>query len=96
VGREVAYQVGYLPLALRIVAGMVDRPADLADIARRLRTKPILDVLTLEPGARDESVEASFALSYDGLDAQMQSRFRALGAFRAGPVRRGRRGSSLG
>ena len=85
-GREVARLVGYLPLALRIVAGMADRPADLVDIARKLRAKPVLDVLTLEPGERrEENVEASLALSCDRLDAQMQWRFRALGVFAPAP-----------
>ena len=86
-GCEVARLVGYLPLALRIVTGMADRSVDLVDIARKLRTKPVLDVLILAPGQqREENVETSLALSYnDRLDAQMQWRFRALGVFAPAP-----------
>jgi tetratricopeptide (TPR) repeat protein len=85
VGRQVAKQVGYLPLALRIVAGIADRPSDLENIVHQLQTKPILDLLTLKPGDCEKSVEASLVLSYNELDAEMQWRFRALGAFAAAP-----------
>jgi hypothetical protein len=56
---ELAQVVGRLPLALRILAGIADCPADLADILRKLRTKPVLEVLALAKERREESVEAS-------------------------------------
>jgi tetratricopeptide (TPR) repeat protein len=88
--RQVARLVGYLPLALRILAGVADQPGDLADIALKLENRSILDVLALEPGElRDENVEASLKLSYDGLDLHMQQRFRALGIFAPAPFSSG-------
>ena len=84
--REVARLVGGLPLALEIAAGMADMPSDLVEIALKLRTAPMLEVL--ESGRRDDpqhSVRASLSLSYGELNARMQRRFRALGAFAPAP-----------
>ncbi|MEA3396912.1 MAG: caspase family protein, partial [Chloroflexota bacterium] len=84
--QEIARLAGYVPLALELAAGLADDPADLPDVARRLRERPALGVLTMGTGEqRRESIEACFSLSYTALLAEMQRRFRALGAFASSP-----------
>ncbi|MBS1251099.1 MAG: Regulatory protein AfsR [Anaerolineales bacterium] len=85
--REVVDLVEGLPLALDLGARLCDNgPADLPWLAERLKQKPSLDILKLEGReTRQASVEACLALSYAGLDDDLQRRFRALGAFAAAP-----------
>ncbi len=84
--REIAALTDGLPLALELVAGLADSPADLPALAAQLRSKPALDVLRL-PGdeIREKSVEACLALSYNALDPEARRRFRALGVFAPAP-----------
>lgn len=87
--QEIARLLEHTPLALELVAGLVDTPADLSDIARQLVEGPQLSLLQMGPGEiRHESVEASLALSYTALSADMQQRFRCLGAFAPSPFDR--------
>lgn len=84
--REVANLVGHIPLALELAAGLADEPADLPEVARRLRTRPALGALRLGASEqRDQSVEASLSLSYAALPAELQRCFRYLGAFAPSP-----------
>jgi tetratricopeptide (TPR) repeat protein len=76
-----------LPLALELIAGIADSPADLPDLAQKLRTKPTLGVLK-RGTTREHSIEACFTMSYERLDADMQRRFRALGVFAPAPFDR--------
>ena len=63
---------GHLPHALRLAASALAERPDLAieDYVERLRASPL-----------DERVEASLALSYDILDTEAQSLWRALAVF---------------
>ena len=72
-----------LPLALELAAKLCDNgPADLGWVARQLSQKPELDILKLEgQEVRETSMEACLALSYRGLEPDLQRRFRALGVF---------------
>ncbi len=76
-----------LPLALKLVVGQADSPADLPSLVKRLRTQPILDVLK-RGSTRDKSIEVCFTMSYERLDDDMQRRFRALGVFAPAPFDR--------
>ncbi len=86
---EIARATDCLPLALEIAAGLIEGPADLPDLAGRLRAGPSLEVLKM-PGEehREQSVEACLALSYGDLDADLKRRFRALGVFAEAPFDR--------
>ncbi len=87
--RDIAALTEGLPLALELIAGLADSPADLPALAKRLRERPALGVLKLGEGeTREESVEACLALSYTALDADMQRRFRALACFAPAPFDR--------
>jgi hypothetical protein len=78
-----------LPLALELIAGVADSPADLPALAKKLHNKPSLDILKLPGGEkREKSVEACLKLSYDKLDTEMQRRFRLLGVFAPTPFDR--------
>ncbi|MDW8327646.1 MAG: NB-ARC domain-containing protein, partial [Anaerolineales bacterium] len=80
--REIATLTDGLPLALEIIAGLADSPADLPVLAQKLKQQKPLDILKLGSDAgREHSVEACFALSYDALDVETQRCFRALGVF---------------
>jgi tetratricopeptide (TPR) repeat protein len=80
--REIARLTEGLPLALELIAGLADSPADLPVLTGKLREKPALDVLKLLGGeTAEESIEACLAMSYAALDTNMQRRFRALGVF---------------
>ena len=70
----VAAQCDYLPLALRLAAGALHRSRALSpsDLVRRLRDKR----------QRVALVEASFGLSYELLDGELQRRWRMLAIFR--------------
>jgi tetratricopeptide (TPR) repeat protein len=84
--REVVHLVGYVPLALELAAGLADEPADLPEVARRLKTRPTLRALRLGSGEqRDQSVESSLSLSYAALPARLQRCFRYLGSFAPSP-----------
>ncbi|MGQ0602805.1 MAG: tetratricopeptide repeat protein [Anaerolineales bacterium] len=84
--REIAALTEGLPLALELIAGLADSPADLPTLAQQLKQRQSLDFLKLGSGAdRDHSVEACFALSYNALDPETQRRFRALGVFAPAP-----------
>ncbi len=87
--RDIAKLTEGLPLALELIAGVADSPADLPALAKKLKEKPALDILKM-PGdeSREESVEACLALSYTALDADVQRRFRALGVFAPAPFDR--------
>jgi hypothetical protein len=78
--RDIAHLTGGLPLALELIAGIADSPADLPAIAAQLRTRPRLDVLQ-RGETREQSIEMCFTMSYARLDADLQRRFRALGVF---------------
>jgi tetratricopeptide (TPR) repeat protein len=79
---QIARLVGFLPLALELVAGQCDTPEDLPDLAHRLNSRPMLNLLKMPVGEkRETSVEACLALSYNAMDAHLQQQFRALGAF---------------
>ena len=87
------HEVGVLPLAVRLAAGLADAPADLPGIADDLRTQPILAQLAREgsdaPGGdhRQDSVERSFSMSYERLPDDATRRcFRRLGAFAPAPA----------
>jgi tetratricopeptide (TPR) repeat protein len=87
--RDIATLTEGLPLALELIAGLADAPADLTALAKKLREKPALNILKMPGGeTREKSVEACLALSYDKLDADMQRRFRALGVFAPAPFER--------
>jgi len=84
--REIATLTEGLPLALELIAGLADSPADLPALAQQLKHHKPLDTLKLGSGAdREHSVEACFALSYNALDPEAQRRFRALGVFAPAP-----------
>jgi len=84
--REIARLTEGLPLALELIAGLADSPADLPALAKKLREKPALDILKMPGGeTREQSVEACLVMSYTALDADMQRRFRALGVFAPAP-----------
>ncbi len=85
--RELAQLVGYLPLALRIAAALARRrPGNLVRVVEKLRSRPMLGVLKMPKGEpRQKDVEVALALSYGELSAEMQRRFRALGAFALAP-----------
>jgi tetratricopeptide (TPR) repeat protein len=87
--KEIAKLTEGLPLALELIAGIADSPADLPMLAKKLHDKPSLDILKL-PGAekREKSIEACLKLSYDRLDADMQRRFRLFGVFAPAPFDR--------
>ena len=75
---EVAELVGYLPLALQVVAAAAGSPNDLADLARELRE-----------GRRNlDEVDAALAFSVARLDLETQRCFRSLGAFAEAPFRK--------
>ena len=83
---EIAKLTEGLPLALELIAGLADSPADLPTLAKKLKEKPALDILKMPGGeTREESVEACLAMSYTALDADMQRRFRTLGVFAPAP-----------
>jgi tetratricopeptide (TPR) repeat protein len=84
---DIAHLTEGLPLALELIAGIADSPADLPALAQKLRTKPTLDVLK-RGTTREHSIEACFTMSYERLDAEMQRRFRALGVFAPAPFER--------
>jgi hypothetical protein len=84
---DIAHLTEGLPLALELIAGLVDSPADLPDLAQKLRTKPMLDVLK-RGTTREQSIEACFTMSYEHLDADLQCRFSALGVFALAPFDR--------
>lgn len=75
------------PLALMLAARLcLEGLVDLPGVLRRLKQKPTLGVLKLRgTERRDTSVEASFALSYEDLDPDLQRRLRALGIFAPSP-----------
>jgi tetratricopeptide (TPR) repeat protein len=87
--KEIAALTEGLPLALELIAGIADSPADLPALAKKLHDRPSLDILKL-PGdeKREKSVEACLAMSYRALDADMQRRFRLLGVFAPAPFDR--------
>jgi hypothetical protein len=79
---EIVQMTGGLPLALELIAGLADSAADLPRLARQLKARPSLDLLRVSASEqREESVEASFGLSYERLEAPMQRQFRSLGYF---------------
>jgi tetratricopeptide (TPR) repeat protein len=86
-GREIARLCEGLPLAIELIAGLADAPADLPALAEGLRRRPALELLKLPGGeTREKSVEASLKMSYDQLakiDSHLPRRFRALGIFPA-------------
>ncbi|MEA3341767.1 MAG: NB-ARC domain-containing protein, partial [Chloroflexota bacterium] len=45
--QEIARLADHVPLALELAAGLADDPADLPDVARRLKEKPALGMLTM-------------------------------------------------
>jgi tetratricopeptide (TPR) repeat protein len=81
---DIAHLTEALPLALELIAGIADSPADLPALARELHSRPTLDVLK-RGKTREQSIEACFTMSYERLDADMQRRFRALGVFAPAP-----------
>jgi len=84
--REMARLTDGLPLAVELLAGLADAPADLPALAQQLRAQPTLKVLKLPRGEmREKSLEACLALSYNALDTETQRRFRALGVFAPAP-----------
>ena len=84
---DIAHLTEGLPLALELIAGLADSPADLPALAQKLRTKPMLDVLK-RGTTREQSIEACFTMSYEHLDADLQRRFTALGVFALAPFDR--------
>lgn len=84
---DIAHLTEGLPLALELICGLADSPADLPSLAKQLREKPMLDVLK-HGTTREQSIEACFTLSYEHLDADLQRRFRALGVFAPAPFER--------
>ena len=84
---DIAHLTEGLPLALELIAGLADSPADLPALAQKLRTKPMLDVLK-RGTTREQSIEACFTMSYEHLDAELQRRFMALGVFALAPFDR--------
>jgi tetratricopeptide (TPR) repeat protein len=78
--RDIVHLTDGLPLALELIAGIADSPADLPAIAAQLRTKPPLDVLQ-RGETREQSIEVCFTMSYARLNADLRRRFRALGVF---------------
>jgi tetratricopeptide (TPR) repeat protein len=84
---DIAQLTEGLPLALELIAGLADSPADLPILANELRTRPTLDVLK-RGKTREQSIEVCFTMSYERLDAEMQRRFRALGVFAPAPFDR--------
>ncbi len=79
--------IGYLPLALEIAAASARRrPDNLVRVVDKLSSGPMFGVLKRRVGEpRQKEVEATLAVSYDELNAEMQRRFRALGAFALAP-----------
>lgn len=78
--QKIAHLVGYLPLALAIVAGRLaaDETIEPTKLHTQLqRNQPQLDTLTRE----DQSVRASFELSYQALPVELQAFFAKLGVF---------------
>jgi len=78
---EIGELCGYLPLAVRVAAGALADTPDLAptDYVQRLadtRTRMELRI----PG-KDQTVEASLALSYELLRPELQRQFRFLAVF---------------
>ena len=84
---DIAHLTEGLPLALELIAGLADSPADLPSLAQKLRTKPMLDVLK-RGTTREQSIEACFTMSYEHLDADLQRRFMALAVFALTPFDR--------
>lgn len=84
---DIAHLTEGLPLALELIAGLADSPADLPALAQKLRTRPTLDVLK-RGTTREQSIEACFTLSYEHLNADLQRRFRVLGVFAPAPFDR--------
>lgn len=78
--RDIIHVTGGLPLALELITGIADSPADLPTIAAQLQTRPLLDVLK-RGETREQSIEVCFTMSYERLDTDLQRRFRALGVF---------------
>jgi tetratricopeptide (TPR) repeat protein len=88
--KDIIQIIDCLPLALKLIRGLADKPARLPRIVEKLRQKPMLDILKLpEDESRETSLEWCLALSYnERLDADMQRRFRALGVFARAPYDR--------
>ncbi len=84
---DIAHLTEGLPLALELIAGLADSPADLPALAQRLRERSPLDVLK-RGTTREQSIETCFTLSYEHLDADLQRRFCALGVFALAPFDR--------
>lgn len=84
---DIAHLTEGLPLALELIAGLADSPADLPALAQKLRTRPTLDVLA-RGSTREQSIEACFALSYAALSDDLKQRFAALGVFALSPFGR--------
>jgi tetratricopeptide (TPR) repeat protein len=83
---RLAERLGRLPLALDIAGRrMADRGWGPAEMMRRLEGARDLPAFLALPVAEkaEESVALTFALSYDGLGAEDQDIFRALGPFAA-------------
>jgi tetratricopeptide (TPR) repeat protein len=78
----IAKACGYLALALRLAATAIAERADLdpADYGRKLADESQRLKLLVEAGL-DPSMEASIGLSYNLLEAEMQTRWRMLGVF---------------
>jgi tetratricopeptide (TPR) repeat protein len=79
---EIARLCGYLPLALRVAASLLEenRNLSVADYARRLRDeRQRLEMLQRE----DQSVAASLGLSYELLGEELRRLWRALAIFTA-------------
>jgi len=85
--KDIAALTEGLPLALELVAGLADAPADLPALARQLHEAAHAQrELPKLPGPasdekREKNLEACFALSYNALTPELQMRFRALGVF---------------
>ena len=84
---DIAHLTEGLPLALELIAGLADSPADLPALAQRLKDKSPLDVLR-RGATREQSIETCFTLSYEHLDPDLQRRFCALGVFALAPFDR--------
>jgi tetratricopeptide (TPR) repeat protein len=84
---DIAHLTDGLPLALELIAGLADSPADLPSLAQRLKDKSPVEVLK-RGTTREQSIEMCFTLSYDHLDADLRQRFYALGVFALAPFDR--------
>ncbi|MGA3323466.1 MAG: tetratricopeptide repeat protein [Terriglobia bacterium] len=78
---EIAKLCGYLPLALRAAASALAETPDLSPTDYVQRLADTRKRLELRDPGKDQTVEASLALSYDLLSSDLQPQFSSLAVF---------------